>query len=49
MPDGETWLNRAKVYNNQGKTTEQRAAAKEALAKGVKNTAEAQRLSLIHI
>lgn len=45
MPDGETWLNLAKVYNNQGKTTEQRAAAKQALAKGVKNTAEAQRLA----
>lgn len=45
MPDGETWLNLAKVYNNQGKKTEQRAAAQQALAKGVKNTAEAQRLA----
>ena len=45
MPDGEAWLNLAKVYNNQGKTSEQRAAAKQALAKGVKNTAEAQRLA----
>lgn len=45
MPDGETWLNLAKVYNNQGKKAEQRAAAKQAIAKGVKNTAEAQRLA----
>ena len=45
MADGETWLNLAKVYNNQGKSAEQRAAAKQALAKGVKNTAEAQRLA----
>lgn len=45
MPDGETWLNLAKVYNNLGKKAEQRAAAQQALAKGVKNTAEAQRLS----
>ncbi len=45
MPDGETWLNLAKVYNNQGKTAQQRSAAQQALAKGVKNTAEAQRLA----
>lgn len=45
MPDGETWLNLAKVYNNQGKKEQQRAAAKQALAKGVKNTADAQRLA----
>lgn len=45
MPDGEAWLNLAKVYNNQGKKAEQRAAAQQALAKGVKNTAEAQRLA----
>ena len=45
MPNGETWLNLAKVYNSQGKTAEQQAAAKQALAKGVKNTAEAQRLA----
>ena len=45
MPDGETWLNLAKVYNNQGNKAEQRKAAQQALAKGVKNTAEAQRLA----
>lgn len=45
MPDGEAWLNLAKVYNNQGKRAEQRQAAQQALAKGVKNTAEAQRLA----
>lgn len=45
MPDGEAWLNLAKVYNNQGKTAQQRSAAQQALAKGVKNTAEAQRLA----
>lgn len=45
MSDGETWLNLAKVYNNQGKKAEQRNAAQQALKKGVKNTAEAQRLA----
>lgn len=45
MSNGETWLNLAKVYNNLGKKSEQRAAAQQALAKGVKNTAEAQRLA----
>ena len=45
MTDGETWLNLAKVYNNQGKKAEQRAAAQQALAKGVKNKAEAERLA----
>ena len=43
MSDGEAWLNLAKVYNNQGKKAEQRNAAQQALKKGVKNTAEAQR------
>lgn len=45
MSDGEAWLNLAKVYNNQGKKAEQRNAAQQALKKGVKNTAEAQRLA----
>ncbi len=45
MADGEAWLNLAKVYNNQGKKAEQRTAAQQALAKGVRNTAEAQRLA----
>lgn len=45
MADGEAWLNLAKVYNNQGKKAEQKTAAQQALAKGVKNTAEAQRLA----
>ena len=44
-PDGEAWLNLAKVYNNQGNKAEQRKAAQQALAKGVKDTAEAQRLA----
>lgn len=45
MSDGETWLNLAKVYNNQGKKAEQRNAAQQALKKGVKNTAEAERFA----
>lgn len=45
MPDGETWLNLAKVYNNQGNKAEQRKAAQQALAKGVKNKADAERLA----
>ena len=44
-PDGEAWLNLAKVYNNQGNKAEQRKAAQQALAKWVKDTAEAQRLA----
>ena len=43
--DGETWLNLAKVYNNQGNKAEQRKAAQQALAKGVKNKADAERLA----
>ena len=42
--NGEADLNRAKILSNQGKKAEAKAAAQAALAKGVKNTADAQRL-----
>ena len=42
--NGEADLNRAKILNTQGKKAESKAAAQAALAKGVKNTADAQRL-----
>ncbi|PJK09005.1 hypothetical protein CO614_05025 [Lysobacteraceae bacterium NML120232] len=43
--DGETWLNLAKVYNQQGKKAQTREAAQKALEKGVKNSEEATRLA----
>lgn len=42
--NGEADLNRAKILNTQGKKAESKAAAQAALAKGVKNPADAQRL-----
>ena len=42
--NGEADLNRAKILSTQGKKAESKAAAQAALAKGVKNTADAQRL-----
>ena len=42
--DGEAALNLAKVYAETGKSAEARAAAQQALAKGVKNPAEANKL-----
>lgn len=43
--DGETWLNLAKVYNQQGKKAQTREAAQKALEKGVNNREEANRLA----
>lgn len=40
--DGEAALNLAKVYNNQGRAAEAKAAAEHALQKGVRNPAEAR-------
>ena len=42
--NGEADLNRANILSTQGKTAESKAAAQAALTKGVKNTADAQRL-----
>ena len=42
--NGEADLNRAKILSTQGKKAESKAAAQAALTKGVKNTADAQRL-----
>lgn len=39
--DGETYLNLAKVLVNEGRTTEAQAAARQALAKGVKKPEQA--------
>lgn len=43
-PDGETHLNLAKVLANEGRDAESRAAAQQALDKGVKNPDDARRL-----
>lgn len=44
--DGETWLNLAKIYNQQGNTAKTREAARQALAKGgLRNKDEATRLA----
>jgi tetratricopeptide (TPR) repeat protein len=43
-PDGETHLNLAKVLANEGRAEESRAAAQQALDKGVKKPDDAQRL-----
>lgn len=43
--DGEAALNLAKLYAAQGKTADARAAAQEALEKGVKDTAGAKKLA----
>ncbi|MGY0505834.1 tetratricopeptide repeat protein [Luteimonas sp. e5] len=45
LSDGEGWLNLAKIYSQQQDKAKAREAAKQALAKGVKNRAEAERLS----
>jgi len=42
--DGEQGLNLAKVLLNEGRTTEAKKAAQQALAKGLKNPADAQRI-----
>ncbi len=42
--DGETWLNLARIYHQQGKKVQTREAARHALEKGVKNRDEANRL-----
>ncbi len=43
-PDGETLLNLAKVLANEGRDAESKAAAQQALDKGVKNPDDARRL-----
>lgn len=43
--DGEASLNLARVYADQGKKSEAKAAAQQALQKGVKDTAAAKRLA----
>lgn len=44
--DGETWLNLAKIYNQQGNKAKTREAARQALAKGgLRNRDEANRLA----
>lgn len=43
-PDGESYLNLAKVLANEGRTDESKAAAQQALDKGVKNPDDARSL-----
>lgn len=43
-PDGETYLNLSKVLANTGRDAESKAAAQQAIDKGVKNPDEARRL-----
>lgn len=43
-PNGETWLNLAKVLQNEGRQAEAKEAAQAALDKGVKKPEEAQRI-----
>jgi predicted Zn-dependent protease len=43
-PDGETYLNLAKVLANEGRTSESKAAAQQALDKGVRNPEDARKL-----
>lgn len=43
-PDGETYLNLAKVLANEGRTAEAKQAAQAALDKGVKNPDDARKL-----
>ncbi|MFL9583676.1 tetratricopeptide repeat protein [Stenotrophomonas sp. AB1(2024)] len=42
--DGETYLNLAKVLHQEGRTAEAKQAAQQALAKGVKNQADAKKI-----
>lgn len=42
--DGETYLNLAKMLLNEGRVSEAKQAAQQALAKGVKNPADAKRI-----
>lgn len=43
-PDGEAYLNLAKVLSNEGKAAEARQAAQQALDKGLRNPEEARKL-----
>ena len=43
-PDGESYLNLARVLNNEGRAAEAKQAAQQALAKGVKKPEDAQRI-----
>ncbi|WP_102947114.1 tetratricopeptide repeat protein [Stenotrophomonas sp. VV52] len=42
--DGETYLNLARVLHSEGRTAEAKQAAQQALAKGVKNQADAKKI-----
>jgi tetratricopeptide (TPR) repeat protein len=43
-PDGEAYLNMAKILRDQGKTADAKAAAQKALDKGIKKPAEAKEI-----
>lgn len=43
-PNGETYLNLARVLSNEGRSAEAKEAAKQALAKGVKKPEDAKRI-----
>jgi tetratricopeptide (TPR) repeat protein len=43
-PDGEAYLNLAKILANEGRAAESRQAAQQALDKGVKNPEDARKL-----
>ncbi|GAB2511836.1 tetratricopeptide repeat protein [Lysobacter humi (ex Lee et al. 2017)] len=43
-PNGETWLNLARIYKNGQRISEAKQAAQQALSKGVKNSAEAEKI-----
>lgn len=43
-PDGETYLNLAKILSNEGRAAEARRAAQQALDKGLKNPADARKI-----
>lgn len=42
--DGETWLNLARVYSNEKRISDAKAAAQQALAKGLKKPEDAKRI-----
>ncbi len=42
--NGETWLNLAKVLANEGRTAQSKAAAQQALDKGIRNPEDARKL-----
>ena len=44
VQDGETYLNLARVLHAEGRIPEAKQAAQQALAKGVKNQADAKKI-----